>query len=91
MKKRLIYKDNIKMKNKVNDEIIQGSHNFEKNGTNFTILILSGYDRNIVPCFFFKNPEQSKLDEFLNGTAYLFYSFDFIQQRLDKHARNQNL
>ncbi len=70
------------MKNKLNDEVIKGSHNFGLNGTNFTILSLSGYDKPFSPCFFFKNPEQSKVDEFFNGTAYLFYTLDFIEQRL---------
>lgn len=70
------------MKNKLNDEVIMGSHSFGLNGTRFTVLTLSGYDKNIVKCFFFKNPEQSKLDEFLNGTAYLFYTLDFFQQKL---------
>lgn len=71
------------MENKLNDEFIIGSHSFGVNGTNFTILNLSGYDRNTIPCFFYKNPSQNKFDELLNGVAYLFYSLDYIQQRLE--------
>ncbi len=70
------------MENKLNDEPIQGPHNFGINGTNFTVLQLSGYEVDTIKCFFFKNPEQSKLDEIFNGKAYLFYSLDFLEQEM---------